>query len=409
MKVMDKIRKIDWIQVILWIWVFCASVYVVYRMTISGSQYFISDYPAHIQFALDGEYYSIIGVIIQFLYGITGNTKLIALFMGFIIAMTCVGIRYMLTTLIRPDGNKSDVGCTALRRNVLTFFSYGAVFISALNIPGKAPFYMLTDLNGSTVWDGAISFGTFLSQPWHNSTYTGMRFLAIPTIAIFVRLWKKKDKILIREYLLLFVLLTLTNLNKPNFIIAFAPAVLIFCIWDLIAWKEHKLTDYIGIAISFVLSMIVLFFQYKVLYQSDGDNSVIINPVRLVTYFKDGYLWFALLANYTFPFIVTIISLICKRKNKTLLLAWLFNLVTFIEWMFLEELGSRASHGNFGWNMPLAGLTLFIVCFAELVELYKTDTKYKWILNIATGILAIHFINGFMYFGIVYNGGMYQC
>lgn len=399
----DKIKKIDWFNTLLWIWILGVSSYATYRMILSDGT--ISDYPLHLWDALNGEYYSIIGLIMVSLYKITGDALSIALFMGLIVATTGVVIRYTLLTLLKFSGISSE---DLEKQNILlTILAYALIFIGSLKFCSKTPFYLLTDSEGKHIAQGNIYFGSFLTQAWHNSTYLGMRIWGVAVFAAFIILWKKEEKISMKEYLMLFLLLTITNLNKPNFILAFAPAVLVVALIDLAIWKEHGFGDYLKLSVPFIFSLFVLIIQYNLLFASESGNGIIFSPEKFITYLKTGYIWYVLAATFIFPVIVTVMSLISHRKNKVLILAWVFDIISIAESMLLAETGERAKHGNFGWNVMFAGLILFIVCIAELIGMYKTDSNKKWILDIASAILVIHFICGFMYFGFVFSGGGY--
>ena len=398
-------NKIDVMNGVMFAWTFMITSYISYKMlSFNGDGRFSSDYPSHLSAALAGKGYSLMALIMRGLY-ILGDVKAIAIFMGLCVAISGIVVRAI---IINVSGFRLDF--SRGRGNLITIISYSILFISSINIPQKAPFYLLTYENGLFVpLENGFVF-SYLTQPLHNSTYVGMRLFALLSIMFVLKIHKDGE---IYTYVMLFFSLTLTNLFKPNFIIAFMPAYFVFALWDYVVGKNYELKRHIIIMLELVLSMFPLVYQYLVLFGKESNGAgIIITDNYLVDYIKSGYFAWSIISTFTVPILVSILLLKNKEKDKMIILAWLFEIITFIQATLLKETGPRSMHGNFWWNMMFSSLFLFIYCVSYLVKLSsnKKENKYEYLfIDISWALLAIHLINGFMYLGIIYSGRGYGC
>ena len=415
-KQLTKGKKLDISCMILGFWVFCSVSYLTYRMTVSDGVTFGSDYLAHILAAMGAlpecATYSFMSICMKLLYSITGNTILISLFIGALVCLTGWSIRKALVVILRlqdKTDNCIDSMSSSLYLNdenyklFLGFLSFGLIFLSAFYIPQRAPFYL------RFVQPNVEFLGSLITQPWHNSTYIAMRLFAILSFLSFVQLLEEdSSRVNPKSIVRFFVLLLITNLFKPNFVIAFAPAAFLICLIELIRNHGKGLVKYIWFGVAFLASLAPLFYQYIVLFQSESESGITLSLGRFQGYMETGFFPWLLISNLIFPLIVTVLSFVNHRKNNILLLSWILEIITFFEMMFLTETGPRAMDGNFSWGIYLSSLILFICCIAELIAIPKQE-KHRWAHSVAWCILLLHLINGFMYFGILIMGGGYGC
>lgn len=407
-------KTLDVPSMVLGLWVFCSVFYLTYKMTVSDDVLFFADYRVHILEAI-GAYpgvgiYSLMSVCLKLLYNITGNTLMISLFISVLVCLTGLAIRKALTVILcLQDGADHRIESTSSLpylndenyKMFLTFLSFSLLFLSALYIPKRAPFYIL---------DGMHDFGyrsALITQPWHNSTYMAMRLFAILSFLSFVQLMQEdSSRVNPKSLIRFFVLLLITNLFKPNFVIAFAPTAFLICLIELIRNHGKGLVKYIWFGVAFLASLAPLFFQYVVLFQSDSKSGITLSLSIFQGYMETGFFPWLLISNLLFPLLVTVLSLVNHRKNNILFFGWILEIITFLEAMFLMETGPRALDGNFTWGIMLSSLILFICCIAELIAIPKQE-KYRWAHSAAWSVLLLHLINGFMFFGILIVGGRY--
>ncbi|SEA78344.1 hypothetical protein SAMN02910384_02342 [Pseudobutyrivibrio sp. ACV-2] len=394
-------NRCRFLESILWLWVTYITSYLTYKMTTSDGVTFASDYLVHIKYSLAGKGYSLLSLIIILLYRISNSTLPIAVLIGVIVSTTGVAIRKVLLYSIDVRVDKEVVN---KNYNIITFLSFALLFISSLYIPEKTPFYLLTDEIGNLVRLEHTYIQSYLTQPWHNSTYIAMRLFAMISIVVYIRIIRNVD-IKIIDFIAFFVSLVLSNMFKPNFIVAFAPSVFIFFIVAMIQKKDIK--KYIILLAIIVLSMCPLIYQYKVLYTADNDSGIVLTFSVIKELINGGYFKWMVLATYLFP---TLVSILCIHEglfDYIFGFAWVFEVVTFIQKHFLLENGMRMLDGNWGWNMMFASLVLYVVCIGKLLSLREMEDKQNNFYNLTWGILAIHIIYGFMYFGMILRGGAY--
>ncbi|MDD5883262.1 MAG: hypothetical protein PUD70_04160 [Firmicutes bacterium] len=388
--------------------------YLTYEMTVSDDVLFLADYKMHILAAIGAEpglaTYSFMAVCLKLLYSITGNTLMISLFISVLVCLTGFAIRKALMVILcLQDGAEHRIKSTSSLpyltdencKLFLTFLSFSLLFLSALYIPKRAPFYLLFELDTYGYWSALIT------QPWHNSTYMPMRLFAILSFLSFVQLMREdSSRVNPKSLIRFFILLLITNLFKPNFVIAFAPAAFLICLIEVIRNHSKGLVKYIWFGVAFLASLAPLFYQYVVLFQSDSESGITLSLSRFQGYMETGFFPWLLISNLIFPLLVTVLSLVNHRKNNILFFGWILEIITFLEVMFLTETEPRALDGNFTWGIMLSSLILFICCIAELIAIPQQE-KYRWAHSVAWSLLLLHLINGFMFFGILISGGMY--
>lgn len=382
-----------YLEIMIWSWIFCAVTYVVYMMSTHG---WPSDYPAHIRSALEDQGYSLLTVILRVLYLLSGNAILLSCFIGAVVACTGTAIKYLIMTMLDDEYGNFEGG----RSIYVIIFSYAVLFVGSIKIPRFYPYFYIKD----------YFHGAFLTQPWQNSTYVVMRLFAVLSFAMFLKcLRSAKEGVKARELFSLFIVLALANAFKPNFIIAFAPSAFILCLINVIKEKERVIiVEYVKIAVVFILSLLPLIFQYMVLFGDDPENGWGFTIIKMLEFLKGGFPIYVMVSNFIFPVLVLFLVGKMRWQDQALVLAWIHEILTFFEAMFLTETGSRAGAGNFGWNMMNATLILFVVSFAAILKLPK-EKKNSPILYASVGFLLLNIFNGLMYFGNIFQGQSFYC
>ncbi len=226
------------------------------RLYLGPKGYHHADFSDHIQsFTLNTDpEYSFILLISEFLHTNVGAGVMgVAVFAAMLVACTVV-VGYIFMKKICPYGN----------RYALFLFS----FFSLFTIPIYIPFI------NSMMYSQAFCGGL-----WHNITYFGMRMLAM---LVLIFLYDRIDNYLthfsIKEYLIFAVLLTLVNWAKPNFIIAFGPALLVIMIIDITMSRGEGFNKWVLFGVVVLISLIPLIYQYATLFNNqdatDPDGGI---------------------------------------------------------------------------------------------------------------------------------------
>ncbi len=247
------------------------------------------------------------------------------------------------------------------------------------------------------------------ANEWHNSTYLFMKLIGMLVILLYFEIkGTYLNKIETKNYIFFVILLILVNAIKPNFILAFAPTMFVFLVIDFfhnIKNKKAILHIFIfGIAV--LISLSVLLFQKEALY-SDGTNSVAIGlePFRLLSVYNKFPI-LAILQSAAFPIFMYATNIKTVLRDERMRFILLFNVVAFAEYIFLYEKGTRMVHGNFEWGYNFALMIAFISSI-PLLEYRKSNTKNYLYSIIAYTLLALHAVNGLIYFALLLCGKSY--
>ena len=262
-------------------------------------------------------------------------------------------------------------------------------------------------------------FSPYAGSVWHNESYLGMRFAAIMVLLLFfstcnLYLEKFSWKVFIVES----VLFLLVNWVKPNFIIAFGPAMLIMMIVDICKAKGKHFVRWMLYGIPVLIGGLILPVQYLLLFPSSGggnDGSGGGNDGSGIA-FVFGDFFFSqklpllnLILAYSFPVLMFIIhrkEFIKSKFHIVCCLGWFFS---FAEFFFLSETGFRRLHENFYWGVRF--FTFLIYClsigyFISDIQKSRKQKKNKAIdlFFVENMFVLIHLLAGVVYFVLVLLG-----
>ncbi len=343
----------------------------------------ISDFPSHIVAAINGDGYSLMHILLKGTYKLFGTYSAISVLMSLIVLLTAVFITVLIKTLYRVISNEeiADTFCPAVYA-----FSVSLLFIASIYFP--------------RYWEHFYVAQTITTQPWHNSTYILMRLFAVLTLIFYFRIQDVyyNKKVGIKEYFLFFVFLFFSNFAKPNFLLAFAPVMLIVLIYDFIKTKAKSFFSALIFGICVLVSIIPVFFQTDSLYSSaEEQSSIILSSDRILDFLSDKHYIVSLGCDFFFPVVATAVILIyfVRKKDislRPLFLSWGSFVLAVMEALFVAETGPRATHGNFSWGQYFFAFLLYLVCASYLLVLTKKNKKFyfaflPYLLNLASGIV----------------------
>lgn len=360
---------------------FALSFFIFYK-EISGQV--TSDFLDHIKSSMNGEGYSIMSFLILICNAITPSNISLVFLMSILCIITIIGSAKLMEFLI----DEKDIDYI----NLIPLAST-SLFISKITISELSPIFYKRVL--------------FVTQPWHNSTYILMRMFGIFAILYYFKIRKKGfDKLVFKNYFLFSSSLIVVNLCKPNYIIVFAPSLLIILIYNLLKDRKTFFPSFkIGICV--LVSLIVLFFQYKVLYTNDSSSGIALSINNAISWiFYDNKLIINIFLTYLFVVYCAYILLFKNKDKNYYLLAYndslLFLFIGILEYLFIVETGPRAGHGNFGWSGYFFSYLIFVVSLSLVVKQYHKGIVNKSIYTICILFYLAHIVNGIAYYiGIV--------
>ena len=294
--------------------------------------------------------------------------------------------------------------CTGSVPGLMALCAFASLFFLPVFIPSAGPF-------------GEKLHVDYAGSVWHNETYIGMRFFAILLLIFFRDTCDRYlERFSIKEFFISCLLFSAVNLVKPNFIIAFAPAMLIMMIADIITAKGKGFGKWVMYGVPVLISSVVLLFQFLLLFNNTGSSEssqvifVLGDAIK-----QQKYPVIEFIRTYAFPIYIFVIhrkEFIKSKFHIVCCLGWFFS---FLEYLFLSETGFRATHGNFTWGIHFFTFLIFcigIVYWINDVTAYtqnrnsaKKPEKYQNIkLLFGSLLLGLHLISGLLYFGFVLLG-----
>ena len=348
-----------------------------------------SDFPAHIKNALNGKGYSLAHILFILCYRLSGTKLTIVVLMGLVTVLTALACAWFMKKYLDLIGVEKDLYS-------LIPVSASSVFICKLCVPEWSPLY----------YDDS-----FATQPWHNSTYILMRLFGICCFVMFYLMQKDyQEKIKLRDCALFTLFLILVNCSKPNFIIAFSPIMLLMLIYDFVRSRGKTFKNAFLFGLCVLISCAVLLYQYAIVFPSNGNDKVILSLANGLGFIgKDNKFVLHLLLNLAFPLYVSVLYFINRKKmndlsHRMFIEMWAMFVLSFLEFLFVVESGSRAADGNFEWGLSFFAYMLFMTCYCYLIK-FKQE---GWISGEQHGkgtiIYNAHVLFGLFYFGLLVIG-----
>lgn len=358
---------------------FCAVLF--YRQSVSLNGKYLSDLPAHISFGVNHQGYSLMEAILGVIVRDIGNYKLVGIFLALVV-MSSIFLTWLFMRKLAPDVNPVMLHLAAFAVNMVMAF--------------YLPYF--NDYRYLGVQSGNI---------YHNSTYTGMKMLGMLVLFLYVSCLDIYEQGLGPVRWLSFAAgLILVNMVKPNFFVAFAPAMGILLLCDLIRKKGTTFLPIIRFGLAVIPSVIVLFYSYMMLFPG-GDSHLILDP---------GYCLFlrartplmAVIQTMAFPLWILVFHWKDLKANRKYGFCWLFLLISFLEYFLLAESGDRKDHGNLSWGYCFGIYVIFAASAAIFCQDLKKREKPLFYYLIAAALLLGHMFFWLQYFQILFTGGKFM-
>jgi len=366
--------------------VFLASVFLFYCQGTAEDGLYMSDLQDHIAFALAGDSYSLLYFIMGFVLHITGGSVMAIAIQEALIVVGTGWVTYLLFSKRVSEEKKP----------LVFVISFALLIFTSIYVPVLYPHYYLQ---------------TFVTQPWHNITYIGMRFFAVLTMYAFFEVYESYlENVSVRQWIGVALPLLCATAIKPNFLLAFSFALLVVLILDFIRnfFDKKKFLNMIKMGTTVFPACAALLVQAVILY---GPTDVGAAESGLIitwgaTLLQDGVLALVMriVCGLSFPIMIYILGR--KKFDTQERFVYLMYLITFIQVHMLGESGARATHGNFTWGIYNSAYILLIYTIAFFVEHYSIKrSNEKIVCMIGWGVLGLHLVSGLIYFMLLLAGG----
>ncbi len=378
---------------ILAILVYILGFFVFYRLfSLEIAEIIHSDTYVHVSSALNGRGYSFLGVIYNLLYNLTHSVESIAVFLSLCHLLLAILTGWIIKKFLE---NREIHICWGAS----LFSGFLCLFICKIYIPYLSPTFYST---------------SFITQPWHNMTYSLMRIPALATVWVYLKIESKYlKKFKIGDAVVFTLLLTITNAIKPSFVLFFSIMMLIYLFRDLIVTKGRSLLKNIEFGCCVLISLLVLVWQSTVLFPSDSggiSGGIAISFEKVFTFFSSPGTVIGMIVSLIFPLLVLFWARWKGKDIRYLNKIWIMFIIAVIESFVLVETGARAADGNFVWGRYCAGFFLYLFSFIQYLELIKKRDRHNNTENVLTYVngtlCALSILCGLVYFYLYAYGGV---
>lgn len=357
-----------------------------------GADPYTSDLGQHLAFAQKGMVYSTASLLIGPAYALAGRWGIAVLLAAFQLAAVAVfawGLRPALPWAIPP---------------VRLLLSLAVYLCQAVWMPRGGYWYQ----------------GTIIGTVYHNTTYIMLAPFALLAVLAFYPVWQgistRLDK---GAWLRYTVLLTIATSFKASLVFAFAPALLVLLIVDLLRSRGQNLWREIAVGCSVLPSIALCLVQADVLF-AESDSGM--HLIFTIAFDRHRMLWgpfnqvgvLGLLRSFVF---VAAVGLLLGRR------AWgsfryRFSLLVFgvsmAEALLLVESGERLYHANLWWG-PFICFWVFLL---ESVSVWlaacadwrtgRREGRLGARVLLCGGALAWHIVSGVCFLVLLLQGQSYN-
>lgn len=239
-------------------------------------------------------------------------------------------------------------------------------------------------------WGGEIYGGQISPNVWHNPTA-----LFVMPFCLLTFLWglKSLESLELMDVRITGMLLAISALAKPNFLIAFAPVYVCRLAVGKVQASGMNSTALLALLRSAAEALwvpaVVLVCQYFWFF-GEGDtrekSRIIFAPFAVWRHFSPNLLG-SLLVSIAFP-LLTLVSFPQQViRDRWLSVSWATFGVALLQFVLLAESGDRLTHGNFGWGALLANHLLFVMTARFLLR--QPGSRRKQVCYIVLGLHAL--------------------
>lgn len=351
---------------------FIISLFLIYNQAVNG--YSLSTFQ-HIQFIKNGvklphPLWHICVKIISYVFKIDLNISA-----SLFTALLIVSYYFIILKIIKYILKLKDANYNLL------IYSFVLLTIGPLYIP---------------MFNQNLYLGQGSPSVWHIVTLFMVKPFALLAVFFIIKAYESNNT---SHYLITFLIAILSIVAKPNFIMIFLPALIIF-----MAVKNRYDKKYFIFLISIILSSCLI-----LLYQFHGTRfggNIIFDFLGVWSLYSPNVL-ISIMLGLTFPLLFLILCYKYVKDNDYLIFSWILMLLGIILFAFYAENNSYSYRcANFMWSYLIAMSMLYIFTFIEYIKQYnKLSSFVKYSLLI---LISIQEITGLYYVINILCGGSWK-
>ena len=330
----------------------------------------------------------------------------------------------------------ADVGSLQIRNNGTIGGNLGtAVFLAVVNLltllifawairkavpqvcPGAALLWSLAANLCQAVWmpnGGYWYFGAITGTIYHNTTYIMLQPLALIAFFLFLSLAEHHGQLQWRSWAALTVLLTVATAIKPSYLFAFAPALLVALVVDLIRTHGKALQWEVWLGCTVLPGILLCIIQAKVLFTGGDDSGMAL--IFTTDFDPEKVLWGVF--NYSakhglvrsLVFVGAVVLLLFRQWRGAY--AYKFSLLLFAvslaEALLLVESGERLYHANLWWGPFICFWVFWLESVSVFLQQTRTGAVPRWRLAVCAAALAWHIVSGVCFLVMLLQGVSYN-
>ena len=238
---------------------------------------------------------------------------------------------------------------------------------------------------GDFRYKGMLNFNIY-----HNSTYIGMKPFALLAVLFLFRVIKTyaEKRMSWKDWAGLSGMMLAATAFKPNFIVGFAPAILVVMIVDFFRVRGKHFLNFLIMGTTVLPGFFLTLYQSAALYQTETSDSQL--KIGFLTAMKAVVKHPAvpLFLSFVFPLVILAFAFRDLKTDKLYRFVWLHMAINLVMTLFLYESGRRLIHGNYFWGSYFAIGVVFILSVAKfdgLVQRQKTGS-----LVVSSMVLGAH-------------------
>lgn len=357
---------------------------------------YISDTYVYAQQIGDIEKSRMIAWVFARLNALDSSYYAISVFMALVVVATVVAGYYLLFFLLEREN------CT-VQRWVLQLASFCVLFSGPIYLPVVSPHFY------SETWS---------KYAWHSPTEMAMVLFSIVSIYFFVKIYDEYfESVSFKQWIALALAVLLSAWAKPNFMIAFAPVLLLILIADLFRrreyslWYRFKRIVVLGSAM-FPAGMFTILLSFLEFSGDNSDNGIAINIGYFIKQMEHPVA--AIICSLAFAILVLTFNYKKLRDIVYQVSTGVF-LAGSAEYLILTETGRRLKHGNFAWGRQIGEYLLFLYAIALFIknirdeEFLSNKPKLRKVyITCGAVLLTAHVICQLVYVQYIIRGHLYR-
>lgn len=283
------------------------------------------------------------------------------------------------------------------KRNISIILAVCMMFIGPLFVPFINSHYYL---------------GQLTANPWHNPTSFMIKPISVLIFFLYIKMVESREVLQGKgkngfnesHYFIIFSgLLVISAFCKPNFYQVFLPALIVFCIIDLVMTKGKSFLFCVKTAVSVLPVCIcaVIQFQLSFLIRNNGQSGICFSWLEMWHKYSQNIIG-SIIISILFPLFVCYLYKKEILKDRMLLLSILLIFSAVLQFAFFYNLNFVT--GDFLWGCYLSVFLLFMVSVIKMKE-YKEKYGRNILYKIGAILFLLHFITGLGYFIAIFCTG----